>query len=256
MVLIVEDKATLVPHSESKLDMDVAQDDPNENNGTEDEEDNESEEDEEDIVCSNGDVEHYVIRQRDKRSNTVVDAMVSYNQLDGSINCSCGHFNLHGFLCRHVFCLFGIRGTNAIPQNYISRRWRKNPLPAYLRDKRHRYGPCIEESEVLAFEIYSTVEDCINLIRNDLDKLRLFLSKVKDLKKELEIDAPSQNAPQNKNALYEDLWGVKAPVIFAIKNPQKCSNKCHHIFKGAAKKDDELDEDDTNDGYDEYEDDA
>ncbi|GJU94720.1 hypothetical protein Tco_1319476 [Tanacetum coccineum] len=168
MVLIVEDKATLVPHSESKLDMDVAQDDPNENNGTEDKEDNESEEDEEDIVCSNGDVEHCLIRQRDKRSNIVVDAT-----------------------------------------NYISRRWRKNPLPAHLRDKRHR---------------------------KDLDKLRLFLSKVKDLKKELEIDAPSQNAPQNKNALYEDLLGVKAPVIVAIKNPKKCPNKCHHRFKGAAEK--------------------
>ncbi|GJV76550.1 hypothetical protein Tco_1508134, partial [Tanacetum coccineum] len=38
MVLIVEDEATLVPHSESnvfeehELDIDVAQDDPNENN--------------------------------------------------------------------------------------------------------------------------------------------------------------------------------------------------------------------------------
>ncbi|GJT76933.1 hypothetical protein Tco_1043658 [Tanacetum coccineum] len=115
MVLIVEDKATLVPHSESKLDMDVAQDDPNENN----------------------------------------------------------------------------------------------------------------------------VEDCINLIRNDLDKLKLFLSKVKDLKKELEIDAPSQNAPQ-KRMHYEDLLGGKAPVIVTIKNLKKCPNKCHRIFKGAAEKDDAL----------------
>ncbi|GJZ18513.1 hypothetical protein Tco_0554636, partial [Tanacetum coccineum] len=140
------------------------------NESQEDKEDNESEEDEEDIVCSNGDVEHCLIRQRDKRSNIVVDAT--------------------------------------------------NPLPDHLRDKRHRYGPCIEESKILASEIYSTVEDCINLIRNDPDKLRVFLSKVKDLKKDLEIDAPSQNAPQNKDALYEDLLGVKAPVRVSIKNPK------------------------------------
>ncbi|GJU02283.1 FAR1-related sequence 5-like protein [Tanacetum coccineum] len=57
-------------------------------------------------------------------------------------------------------------GMDTIPENYISRRWRKNPLPDHLRDKRHRYGPCIEESESLASDIYSRVEDCINLIRN------------------------------------------------------------------------------------------
>ncbi|GKD21580.1 FAR1 DNA binding domain-containing protein, partial [Tanacetum coccineum] len=141
---------------------------------------------------SDGDVDHCRIRQWDKRSNTVVEATVSVNHLDGSVNCSCGHFNRHGFLCRHVFCVFGIRGMNTIPENYISCRWLKNPLPDHLRDKRHRYGPCIEESEVLASEIYSTVEASINLIRNDPDKLRVFLSKVKDLKKELEIDATKQ----------------------------------------------------------------
>nr|GFB69063.1 FAR1 DNA binding domain-containing protein [Tanacetum cinerariifolium] len=79
---------------------------------------------------TNGDVDHCRIRQRDKRSNTVVEATVSVNHLDGSINCSCGHFNRH-------------------------------------------------------------VEGSINLIRNDPDKLRVFLSKVKDLKQQLEIDASS-----------------------------------------------------------------
>ncbi|GJU98868.1 hypothetical protein Tco_1328139 [Tanacetum coccineum] len=82
---------------------------------------------------------------------------------------------------------------NTIPQNYISRHWCNNPLLNHLRDKRHR---------------------------NDPDKLRVFLSKVKDLKKDLEIDAPSQNVPQNKDALYEDLLGVKAPVRVLIKNPK------------------------------------
>ncbi|GKD29705.1 FAR1-related sequence 5-like protein, partial [Tanacetum coccineum] len=144
---------------------------------------------------TDGDVDHCHIRQRDKRSNTVVEAT-----------------------------------------NYISHHWPKNPLPNHLRDKRHRYGPCIEKSEVLASEIYSTVEDSINLIRNDPDKLRVFLSKVKDLKHELEIDAPSQNTPQNKDALYEDLLGVKAPPRVSIKNPKKCPNKGHRRFKGAAEK--------------------
>ncbi|GKA89263.1 FAR1-related sequence 5-like protein [Tanacetum coccineum] len=186
--------------------------------------------------CSVGGVEECIIRQRDKRRNNVVEAKVSHNQEDGSFECSCGHYNRHGFLCRHVFCVFGTLGMDKIPENYISRRWRKNPLPDHLRDKRHRYGPCIEESESLASDIYSRVEDCINLIRNDPDKLKVFLAKVTDMKKELENDMSSQNEPQNKDALYEDLLGVKAPDTVVIMNPNKCPNKGHRRFKSAAEK--------------------
>ncbi|GJU18407.1 FAR1-related sequence 5-like protein [Tanacetum coccineum] len=183
-----------------------------------------------------GDVEECIIRQRDKRRTTVVEAKVSHNQEDGSFECSCGHYNRHGFLCRHVFCVFGTLGMDTIPENYISRRWRKNPLPDHLRDKRHRYGPCIEESESLASDIYSRVEDCINLIRNDPEKLKVLLAKVTDMKKELQNDMSSQNEPQNKDGLYEELLGVKAPETVVIMNPNKCGNKGHRRFKSAAEK--------------------
>ncbi|GKE70383.1 hypothetical protein Tco_1528455 [Tanacetum coccineum] len=99
-----------------------------------------------------------------------------------------------------------------------------------------KYGPCIEESESLASDIYSRVEDCINLIRNDPDKLKVFLAKVTDMKKELENDMSSQNEPQNKDGLYEDILGVKAPDTVVIMNPNKCGNKGHRRFKSAAEK--------------------
>nr|GEZ86514.1 hypothetical protein [Tanacetum cinerariifolium] len=106
---------------------------------------------------------------------------------------------------------------------------------------------------------------------------------VKDLKQQLEIDASSQNMPQNKDSLYEDILGVKAPPRISIKNPKKCPNKGHRRFKVRLKKlrksdedeevnesekdndvdeyddveeDDELDKDDANDDYDEDEDDV
>nr|GFC93102.1 FAR1 DNA binding domain, zinc finger, SWIM-type, MULE transposase domain, FHY3/FAR1 family [Tanacetum cinerariifolium] len=126
----------------------------------------------------------------------------SHNQVDGTFDCSSGHFNRHGFLCRHVFCVFAILGMDNIPENYINCRWRKNPLPDHLREKRHKF----------------------------------LLSKVTDLKKELEIDTPSQNEPKNKDALYEDLLGVKAHVMVGIKNPNKCPNKGHRRFKSVAGK--------------------
>nr|GEX42622.1 hypothetical protein [Tanacetum cinerariifolium] len=97
-------------------------------------------------------VEECIIRQRDKRRNIVVESKVSHNQEDGSFECSCGHYNRHGFLCRHVLYVFGTLGMDNIPKNYISRRWRKNPLPYHLRDRRHR---------------------------NDPDKLKVFLAAIK-----------------------------------------------------------------------------
>nr|GEZ14075.1 protein FAR1-related sequence 5-like [Tanacetum cinerariifolium] len=179
-----------------------------------------------------GGIEKCIIHQRDKRKNTVVEA-----KEDGSFECSCGYYNNHRFLCRHVLCVFGTLGMDNILENYISRRWRENPLPDHLRDKRHRYGPCIEESKILASDIYSRVEDCINLIRNDPDKLRVSLTKVTDMKKELENDMSSQNEPQNKDAMYEDLLGIKARDTVVIMNPNKCTNKGHRRFKSAAEKD-------------------
>lgn len=143
----------------------------------------------------------------------------------GTINCSCGHYNRHGYLCRHVFCVFGIHGIENIPQNYISPRWRKNVLPPHLHEKRHKYGPCIEETEILASKLTSTLEECIELIRNDPEKLSALLTKIQDLKKETEADIPPQAEPQTKDALYEDLLGVKTPAVIDIKNPIICNTK-------------------------------
>nr|GEZ33268.1 FAR1 DNA binding domain-containing protein [Tanacetum cinerariifolium] len=42
--------------------------------------------------------------------------------------------------------------------------------------------------------------------------------------------------PQNKDSLYEDILGVKAPPRISIKNPKKCPNKGHRRFKVRLKK--------------------
>ncbi|GKD42898.1 FAR1 DNA binding domain-containing protein [Tanacetum coccineum] len=137
---------------------------------------------------SEGGVETCIIRHRDKRSNTVIDATVVLNQMDASVTCSCGHYNRHGFLCRHVFCVFHIYGIHKIPDAYLNRRWTKNVLPTHLLDKRHRYGPCIEETD--------TVE------------------------KKLEDETHTPNVDPNKEALYADMLGVTVPDKVVIKTPR------------------------------------
>ncbi|GKC73758.1 FAR1 DNA binding domain-containing protein [Tanacetum coccineum] len=126
--------------------------------------------------------------ERDKRSNTVIDATVVLNQMDHSVTCSCGHYNRHGFLCRHVFCVFHIYGIDKIPDAYLNHRWTKNVLPSHLIDKRHRYSPCIEET--------------------DTDE------------KKLEDETQTPNVEPNKEVLYADLLGVTVPDKVVIKTPR------------------------------------
>nr|GEZ08974.1 hypothetical protein [Tanacetum cinerariifolium] len=124
-------------------------------------------------------------------------------------------------------------------------------------------------SESLASDIYYRVEDCINLIWNDPDKLNVFLVKLTDMKKVLENDMSLQNEPQNKDGFYEDLLGIKAHDTVVIVNPKKCEYQA--LLKD--KKDagevevnesdedeedvevDDVDEDDETEEYDEDEDD-
>ncbi|GKE39928.1 FAR1 DNA binding domain-containing protein, partial [Tanacetum coccineum] len=113
---------------------------------------------------------------------------VVLNQMDGSVTCSCGHYNHHGFLCRHVFCVFRIYGIDKIPDVYLNRRWTKNVLPAHLLDKRHRYSPCIEETDTLASQ--------------------------------LEDETQTPNVKPNNEALYFDLLGVTVPDKVVIKTPR------------------------------------
>ncbi|GKB58156.1 FAR1 DNA binding domain-containing protein, partial [Tanacetum coccineum] len=113
-----------------------------------------------------------------------------------------------------------IYGIDKIPDAYLNRRWTKNVLPEHLLDKRHRYGPCIEETDMLASQVHQTIEDCISLFRNDSDKLTELLSTVKELKKKLEAETQTPNVEPNKEDLYADLLGVTVPDKVVIKTPR------------------------------------
>ncbi|GJR38077.1 FAR1 DNA binding domain-containing protein [Tanacetum coccineum] len=95
-----------------------------------------------------------------------------------------------------------------------------NVLPTHLLDKRHRYGPCIEETDTLASQVHQTIEDCISFVRNDTDKLSELLSMVKVLKKKLEDETHTPNVDPNKEDLYADMLGVTVPDKVVIKTPR------------------------------------
>nr|GEY38901.1 hypothetical protein [Tanacetum cinerariifolium] len=136
--------------------------------------------------------------------------------MDGSVTCLYGHYNLHGFLCRHVFCVFRIYGIHKIPDVYLNRRWTKKFYLLICLTK-DRYGNCIEEKDMLASQVHQTIEECIGLSRNDTVKLSELLSTVQDLKKKLENKTQTPNVELNKDALYSDLVDVTVPDKVIIK---------------------------------------
>ncbi|GKA42748.1 FAR1-related sequence 5-like protein [Tanacetum coccineum] len=150
---------------------------------------------------------------------------VVINELDGSITCSCNHFGRHGYLCRHVFCILHINSIDTIPERYISKRWRKDVIPRHLLEKRHRYGPCIEETDQLASDIHTTIEYCVNRLRNDTEKLTEFLAKVNELKKNLDDELPPEPQKSNNEDIFQKLLGVTTPNEVVVKVSKGIRNK-------------------------------
>lgn len=138
--------------------------------------------------------------------------------------CSCKLFVRRGILCRHIFCVFKNSDIQEIPQQYILRRWKRDIIPPKLRNKRNRYGETNEAVEKLANEAYSTVDDCVNLLCNDEEKLASFVQKVKLMKTEIEGGLPNLPA-RKKSDIIEKLIGVSKPETNEVQNPQGIRTK-------------------------------
>ncbi|CAJ2646049.1 unnamed protein product [Trifolium pratense] len=53
--------------------------------------------------------------------------MVSFNEKDFEIHCTCCLFEFKGILCRHILCVLNLTGkTESVPSSYILPRWRKD----------------------------------------------------------------------------------------------------------------------------------
>nr|GEZ82614.1 FAR1 DNA binding domain-containing protein [Tanacetum cinerariifolium] len=137
-----------------------------------------------------------------------------------------------------------------IPDVYLNRRWTKNVLPTHLLDKRHRYGPSIEETDTLASQLHHTIEECISLFRNETDKLSELLSTIQDLKKKLKTEMQIPRVDLNKDDLYSDLLDVTVPDKVVIKTPKS-------IFRSRGMgKNVVVDDEDAGDTDDQFDDEA
>ncbi|PWA51771.1 FAR1 DNA binding domain-containing protein [Artemisia annua] len=111
---------------------------------------------------------------------------------DGSVVCTCRHFDRFGFLCRHIFCVFKNRDINVIPEQYILRRWTRDIIPPELRRKRNRYGE--------------------KMLGDKVEKMEDFVEKLKKLRTEVEAEVPNHPSIETGDVIGEH---------FAISKPDK-----------------------------------
>ncbi|GKC14598.1 protein FAR1-related sequence 5 [Tanacetum coccineum] len=108
---------------------------------------------------------------------------------------------------------------------YILRRWTRDLIPLHLRNKKNRYAEKNEAIEKLAIEASIIVDSCIHMLRNNEQKLSVFVNKMKALKSEVEVNLPIVPTRTVFFDLVQEFMGVKKPDKIKVKNPNSVRPK-------------------------------
>nr|XP_043633023.1 protein FAR1-RELATED SEQUENCE 5-like [Erigeron canadensis] len=176
-------------------------------------------------VTKDGGNEVYLIKHSDKPCQDHLQFTVVRNVESGSIKCSCNQFGRHGYLCRHIFCVFKNKNVQEIPKEYISKRWRRDVLPRHLLHDKHRYGRRNDEADKIATEAFENLELCFSKLRNNPEKLSDFVSKLNKLTEDTLADLPNISGKEDKEVVYQELLGVTEPEELTILPPTPAKNK-------------------------------
>jgi hypothetical protein len=116
---------------------------------------------------------------------------VELKTVEKEIKCSCQHFNRYGILCRHVFKILLNKNYKEIPEKYILRRWRKDVIYSNYKLTRDRFDDRDAEVTKLVNEVFTNIESCLDIVRDDKDKLAAFVEKTQVMLRDMKIDSPN-----------------------------------------------------------------
>ncbi|CAA0813862.1 Protein FAR1-RELATED SEQUENCE 1 [Striga hermonthica] len=85
----------------------------------------------------------FIIKETNGKSFTVVHDVVLTTS-----SCSCKHFELYGWLCRHVFVVLKDLGFNLIPSAYIMPRWTKQTITEPCVDHLIEFSKIVEAYKI------------------------------------------------------------------------------------------------------------
>ena len=104
------------------------------------------------------------------------------------------------------------------------KRWQKDLISFEMLKKRHWDGERNERRDKLENDAQAAFDYCIGLVVNDMEKLEDFVSKMQELKSNLE--ATGCSVPRhNREEVMESLLGVSKPENVDVHTPKAIRNK-------------------------------
>ncbi|PWA35472.1 FAR1 DNA binding domain, FHY3/FAR1 family [Artemisia annua] len=166
-----------------------------------------------------------------KKKTIEVIHEVKYTPSDCSVQCSCLRYECYGLLCSHIFYVLRMRKVDHFPMQYLQSRWSKNALIIKPVEKSKDGGTLSKSGCVLDSvlrEIYKDVEQSVNHLVGDFEKLQLYKDAQTSLKEKAITDVP--NPPKmNTNAVYSATLGVNEPAETDILPPSGINTKGSRI---------------------------
>ncbi|CAA0815039.1 Protein FAR1-RELATED SEQUENCE 1 [Striga hermonthica] len=164
----------------------------------------------------------FEIRDADGKIFTVL-----YNASLKSATCSCKHFEMYGWPCRHIFVVLKDVNVEVIPSAHIISRWTKlailNPIFCIV-DGITEQCVQIDDRKFMENKLWSDIHICMGLVEPSMDRLvkfsRLMVNHKNKLMTEHE-DVPTGT----KERRFETFVSTSIPPEVNIHPPAKSKNK-------------------------------
>ncbi|XP_023770121.1 protein FAR1-RELATED SEQUENCE 1-like [Lactuca sativa] len=136
-------------------------------------------------------INKFNIKDNDKDVKHFGDFEVSFMKSDCTVTCSCLRFKLTGCLCRHCFYVLRMSRVEHFPRKYISRRWTKDVVSRSSNAYKMCQSPkndANEDFKSMIRDIYYLVDYCVDRLVSDMEKLKLYREKLREMIQDVDED--------------------------------------------------------------------
>ncbi|KVI01530.1 FAR1 DNA binding domain-containing protein [Cynara cardunculus var. scolymus] len=136
-------------------------------------------------VNLNEEVETYLIEHLDKRDEKIAEYKVVRNLKESTVVCNCNHVGRHGYLCRRV--------------------------QSFAKHRRQRICDVGEDQRRIINDTYEIVNDVLDILRDDKEKLESFVATLKEMRDDVAKDRTYEPSMKRKERGIEQILGFTRP---------------------------------------------
>ncbi|KAL4580273.1 hypothetical protein LXL04_016460 [Taraxacum kok-saghyz] len=165
------------------------------------------------------------IRDTDQYVKRAGDYEVVFEKTNTTIQCSCTKFETTGKMFRHCFYVLRMSSVNRFPAKYVENQWRKDVVPRKSYVCKEFEGKKQEDDiKTMVRDLHLVVDQCVDCLSSNLEKLRLYRDKQMNLKKNVDHDTVGEEPMTNKEFI-ESVIGVGKRTDIQVRVPTGVRNK-------------------------------